>query len=90
MDRLIKKWNVAKEIVPAPEFYQEKNFSKYGVLFFGTSTYAAEEAIELLKQEQITLDAMRAKAFPFGKEFTDFINSHEKVFCYRTKPRRAV
>jgi len=80
MDRLIKKWNVAKEIVPAPEFYQEKNFSKYGVLFFGTSTYAAEEAIELLKQEQITLDAMRAKAFPFGKEFTDFINSHEKVF----------
>ncbi len=49
-------------------------------MFFGTSTYAAEEAIELLKQEQITLDAMRAKAFPFGKEFTDFINSHEKVF----------
>ena len=23
---------------------------------------------------------MRVKAFPFGKEFVDFINSHEKVF----------
>ena len=80
MDRLIKKWNTAKEIVSAPEFYQEKNSSVCGVLFFGTSTYAAEEAIELLKQEQISLDAMRIKAFPFGKEFTDFINSHEKVF----------
>jgi 2-oxoglutarate ferredoxin oxidoreductase subunit alpha len=80
MDRLIKKWNAAKEIIPAPEFYQEKNFSKHGVLFFGTSTYAAAEAIELLKQEQISLDAMRVKAFPFGKAFEDFINSHEKVF----------
>ena len=80
MDRLIKKWNAAKEIVPAPEFYQESNASKYGVLFFGTSTYAAEEAIELLKEEQILLDAMRVKAFPFGKEFSDFINSHEKIF----------
>lgn len=80
MDRLAKKWNTAKEIVPAPEFYQEKNSSPFGVLFFGTSTYAAEEAIELLKQEQLTLDAMRVKSFPFGKEFEDFINSHEKIF----------
>src|SRR5205085_7170806 len=70
----------AKEIVYAPEFYQKENASKHGVLFFGTSTYAAEETIELLKEEQISLDAMRVKAFPFGKEFTDFIDSHEKVF----------
>ena len=64
MERLVKKWNAAKAIVPAPEFYQENNSSQYGVLFFGTSTYATVEAIELLKQEQISLDAMRVKAFP--------------------------
>jgi 2-oxoglutarate/2-oxoacid ferredoxin oxidoreductase subunit alpha len=80
MDRLIKKWNTAKEMVPAPEFLQKENASPFGVLFFGTSTYAAEEAIELLKEEQISLDAMRVKAFPFGEEFADFINSHEIVF----------
>jgi 2-oxoglutarate ferredoxin oxidoreductase subunit alpha len=80
MERLIKKWNTAKEIVPAPEFYQENNSSTCGVLFFGTSTYAAEEAIELLQQEQISLDAMRVKSFPFGKTFTAFINAHEKIF----------
>lgn len=80
MDRLVKKWNAAKEMLPAPEFYQEANASKYGVLFFGTSTYAAEEAIELLMAQQISLDAMRVKAFPFGKEFSDFINSHDKIF----------
>lgn len=80
MDRLLKKWNTAKELVPAPEFYQENNSSEFGVLFFGTSTYAAEETIELLKGEHIYLDAVRVKAFPFGKEFVNFINSHEKIF----------
>lgn len=80
MDRLLKKWNTAKEMVYAPEFYQENNSSKHGVLFFGTSTYAAEEAIKLLKEEEISLDAMRVKAFPFGKELVDFIDAHEKVF----------
>jgi 2-oxoglutarate/2-oxoacid ferredoxin oxidoreductase subunit alpha len=80
VDRLAQKWETAKEMVPGPAFYQEQNASPYGVLFFGTSTYAAEEAIELLKQEQISLDAMRVKAFPFGKTFADFINSHEQVF----------
>jgi 2-oxoglutarate ferredoxin oxidoreductase subunit alpha len=80
VDRLLKKWQTAKEMVPAPEFYQQENSSPLGVLFFGTSTYAAAEAIELLKQEGISLDAMRVKAFPFGKDFADFIASHEKVF----------
>jgi 2-oxoglutarate ferredoxin oxidoreductase subunit alpha len=80
VDRLARKFKTAQELVPAPEFYQSENASKTGVLFFGTSTYAAEEAIALLKAEGITLDAMRVKAFPFGKAFQDFINSHEKVF----------
>ncbi|HEX8566023.1 MAG TPA: 2-oxoacid:acceptor oxidoreductase subunit alpha [Pyrinomonadaceae bacterium] len=80
VDRLLKKWQTAKEMVPAPEFYQQENSSPLGVLFFGTSTYAAAEAIELLKQEGISLDAMRLKAFPFGREFVDFVASHEKIF----------
>ena len=48
MDRLMRKWETAKTLVPAPQFFQESNTSKNGVIFFGTSTYAAEEAIELL------------------------------------------
>jgi len=80
MDRLTRKFETAKEMVPAPEFLQTENASNIGVLFFGTSTYATEEAIELLKTEGIALDAMRVKSFPFGKKFVDFINAHEKVF----------
>ncbi len=98
MDRLARKWDTAKELVPQPEItnaelrisnIESKNSedssfdirnSKLGVIYFGTSTYAAEEALELLAEQGIHLDAMRARAFPFGHAFRDFIDAHERIF----------
>ena len=80
MDRLIRKWNTAKNMVPDPQLYQKKNKSKFGMIFFGTSTYSAEEAMDILKEEEVVVDALRLKSFPFNKTVEDFINSHDKVF----------
>jgi 2-oxoglutarate ferredoxin oxidoreductase subunit alpha len=80
MQRLEKKWDTAKEIVPKPYFYQEKNMSPLGVIFFGTSTYSSEEAIDLLREQDVVLDAMQLKAFPFNKDVEQFIEDHEIVF----------
>ena len=80
VDRLARKWDTAKTLVPQPEFYQAVEQSPYGVVFFGTSVFAAEEAIDLLREKGITLDAMRVRAFPFGAAAEQFIASHEKVF----------
>ncbi|MDM7921228.1 MAG: 2-oxoacid:acceptor oxidoreductase subunit alpha [Pyrinomonadaceae bacterium] len=80
MERLGKKWDTAKELVPQPHFYQEVNSSKDAVVFFGTSTYAAEEALEMLAEEGIELDAMRVRAFPFSTAASDFIDSHQRLF----------
>jgi 2-oxoglutarate ferredoxin oxidoreductase subunit alpha len=80
MDRLTKKWDTAKNIVPAPFFYQEKNISTNGLIFFGTSTNSAEEAMDLMREKNELVDAMRLKAFPFPKSVDDFIHSHEKIF----------
>jgi 2-oxoglutarate ferredoxin oxidoreductase subunit alpha len=80
MDRLLKKWGTAKNTVPAPYLYQLENKSPYGIVFFGTSTYSAEEAMDIMKQENMSFDAMRLKAFPFNKTVEDFINAHEKIF----------
>jgi len=80
VDRLARKWNTAKELVPQPEFYQEWHKSPNGVIFFGTSIFSAEEAIEMLAADGIELDAMRPRAFPFGKAFCKFIDDHERVF----------
>jgi 2-oxoglutarate ferredoxin oxidoreductase subunit alpha len=110
VDRLARKWDTAKELVPGPEFFHEGEMGRKGegesvppavsaaspseiqnpkskiqnrndgVIFFGTSTYAAEEAIEMLEAEGIRLDAMRVRAFPFGKAFREFVDSHERIF----------
>jgi 2-oxoglutarate/2-oxoacid ferredoxin oxidoreductase subunit alpha len=80
MDRLIKKWNTAKKSVPEPEVYQERNHSETGILFFGTSQYAVEEAMDLLRERNIVLDAMRLRSFPFNGEVEDFVKSHKKIY----------
>jgi 2-oxoglutarate ferredoxin oxidoreductase subunit alpha len=80
MDRLMKKWETAKTMLPAPVLYQKQNQSDYGLLFFGTSQYAAEEAMDMMKEEGAVLDALCLKAFPFSKAVSDFIASHKMVF----------
>ncbi|EKB50277.1 hypothetical protein [Cecembia lonarensis] len=50
------------------------------MLFFGTSQFSAEEAKDLLAEEGLHLDAIRIKAFPFGREVEEFISSHNLVF----------
>lgn len=80
MERLLKKWDTAKNTVPAPFLYQKENASTNGIVFFGTSTYSAEEAMDNMREADILFDAMRLRAFPFNKTVEDFIHSHEKIF----------
>lgn len=80
VDRLTRKWETAKTYVPAPEIYNKENKSKNGILFYGTSQYSAEEAMDIMKEDGVILDAIRIKSFPFTKEVDSFINSHEKIF----------
>ncbi|MDO1448790.1 2-oxoacid:acceptor oxidoreductase subunit alpha [Rhodocytophaga aerolata] len=80
MDRLMVKWNTAKKMVPPPQMYQETNQSNLGIIFFGTSTYSAEEAMDQLANEGTVLDAMRIKSFPFTKAVEEFIHMHNTLF----------
>ncbi len=84
VDRLLQKWETAKELVPQPEIrvngQQASDGPSDGVIYFGTSTYSAMEALDLLEAAGIHLDAIRPRAFPFGKAFRDFVDSHERIF----------
>lgn len=80
MNRLLKKWDTAKEIIPQPEFYQQGNQHKEGVIFFGTTTDSALEALDLLREDGIELDAMRLLSFPFSKQVEDFVQAHERIY----------
>ena len=80
MNRLLKKWDTAKETVPQPEFYQEGNLHKEGIIFFGTTTYSALEALDLLKEQGVEMDAMRLISFPFSKKVEEFVDAHESIY----------
>jgi 2-oxoglutarate ferredoxin oxidoreductase subunit alpha len=80
MDRLSRKWETSKQLVPAPVLYQPENLSEIGMIFFGTSQYSCEEALDILKLEGLTIDAIRIRAFPFNREIETFIASHKLIF----------
>jgi 2-oxoglutarate ferredoxin oxidoreductase subunit alpha len=79
VDRLAQKWETAKTLVPKPEFYQKENRSDIGMIFFGTTAYAAVEAMDNLEADGVKVDSMRVRAFPFGKEVEAFIDAHETL-----------
>jgi 2-oxoglutarate ferredoxin oxidoreductase subunit alpha len=80
MQRLLHKFDTAKRLVPQPEKRVAKEATKFGVLYFGSTTVAMEEAFETLDARDVHLDAMRLRGFPFADEVADFIADHERVF----------
>ena len=80
MQRLLHKFDTAKRLVPQPEKRMAKEATKFGVLYFGSTTVAMEEAFEALDDRGVHLDAMRLRGFPFADEVADFIADHERVF----------
>lgn len=79
MNRLLKKFETAKSYVHKPELSHD-NASDVGILYFGTSTHAVNEAMSMLGSQGMKLDAMRIRAFPFGKEIDAFVAAHDTVF----------
>jgi 2-oxoglutarate ferredoxin oxidoreductase subunit alpha len=80
MERLLVKWETAKKYVPAPQFYNDNNISNAGMIFFGSTAFAALEAMERMKNEDINVDVMRIKGFPFNQDVFDFIEKHEVIY----------
>ena len=80
MDRLLRKWETAKSMVPQPVLYPLAETCHVGVIFFGTSTASTLEAIEYLEEESIRVEGLRLRALPFGEAVLRFINDHEQVF----------
>jgi 2-oxoglutarate ferredoxin oxidoreductase subunit alpha len=80
MQRLQRKWDTAKTIVPAPVRRDARRRTRSGVIYFGSTSAAMNEALALLDAQGIQLDALRLRAFPFSDEVFDFIAEHDQVF----------
>ena len=80
LSRLLKKYQTASELVPNPIFKQETNTSSIGVIYYGSTEASMQEALDLLHEEGVILDAMRLRAFPFNLEVWEFIEDHDLLF----------
>jgi 2-oxoglutarate ferredoxin oxidoreductase subunit alpha len=79
VDRLVTKWNTARDMVPAPVIENSK-FARTGIVSLGSCDGAIREALAALAEEGIYVNYLRVRAFPFNEAVSQFIVAHEQVF----------
>jgi 2-oxoglutarate ferredoxin oxidoreductase subunit alpha len=80
MDRLSRKFENARSAVPAP-IIEKMPKATIGVIAFGSSHWAIIESRDQLRDEhKIATDYLRLRAFPFAREISEFVQSHQRVY----------
>jgi len=80
MQRLLRKIETAKTLVPAPVKRDAKLKTRYGAIYFGSTAAAMDEALVDLETRGVDLDTLRLRAFPFSEEVVEFVNAHDQIF----------
>ena len=80
MERLLKKFQTAATLVPQPVLRPAAGPTRLGVIYFGSTSPAMREALDVLEEEEVHLDALRLRAFPFPASVPEFIAAHDVVF----------
>lgn len=80
MERIAKKLDTAAMRVPAPEI-DSKAAAKIGIIGYGTSHWAIDEARHLLRNgSKHETSYLRLRAFPFNEDVKKFVEQHERVY----------
>ncbi len=80
MQRLLRKMDTAKKLVPAPIRRDAKQPTRYGAIYYGSTTVAMDEALDSLARQGRYVNTLRLRAFPFSDEVVEFINAHDQIF----------
>lgn len=79
MLRLKRKHQTARTMVPKPVIESSEG-AEIGIIAFGSTEPAIQEARHLLRQQGIETDYLRLRAIPFTSEVLDFIHAHDRVY----------
>jgi 2-oxoglutarate ferredoxin oxidoreductase subunit alpha len=80
MERLQRKFETATAIVPQPVLQPAAQATRLGAIHFGSTSPVMAEALDELAREDVHVDSLRLRAFPFPKAVKDFILAHDLVF----------
>jgi 2-oxoglutarate ferredoxin oxidoreductase subunit alpha len=79
MDRLARKHETARRYVPKPAVSAGSG-ARVGVIAYGSSDFAVEEARVLLARKGLQTDYLRLRALPFAPEIASFVGAHDRVY----------
>ncbi len=80
MQRLLHKFDTAKRYVPHPVARAAREPTRFGAIYFGSTSAAMTEALEALDEKGIHLDTLRVRAYPFHDDVFDFVAKHDRIF----------
>ena len=80
VQRLLRKFETAKGLVPAPVRRDASRPTRTGVIYYGSTGAAMDEALQVMEAQGRFVDAMRVRGFPFADEVFEFIAAHDEVF----------
>jgi 2-oxoglutarate ferredoxin oxidoreductase subunit alpha len=80
MQRLVRKFETAKTLVPRPLLVPAARPARFGAIYYGSTSPAMREALDVLAERGIHVNALRVRGFPFPDEIADFVSSHPWVF----------
>ncbi len=78
LDRLVQKWETARGIVPAADVVTTVG-ARTGLITMGGCDEAAREALDQLADAGHAIDYCRVRAFPFGDDVREFIETHDQI-----------
>ena len=80
MQRLARKFDTAKTLVPKPLLTPAAKPARFGAIYYGSTSPAMQEALDVLAERGIHVNALRVRGFPFPDEIADFVATHPWVF----------
>jgi 2-oxoglutarate ferredoxin oxidoreductase subunit alpha len=80
LDRLTRKFDTARTVVPGP-IVDERTGAKVGIIAYGTSHWAiVESRDQLVREGGLETSYLRLRAYPFSNELAAFIDRHDRVY----------
>lgn len=80
MDRLARKWETARKIVPRP-IVDGDGSAPVGIIAYGSSDLAVQEARDILRSRHgVETDYLRIRALPINGEVRNFLDRYDTVY----------
>ncbi|HEX7045473.1 MAG TPA: 2-oxoacid:acceptor oxidoreductase subunit alpha, partial [Burkholderiales bacterium] len=80
MERLLRKFETATSLMPKPVLRAAARPARFGAIYYGSTSPAMQEALDVLGERGIHINALRVRGFPFQDEIAEFIARHPWVF----------